>query len=288
MQPGWQPANELERGLLAATEGEDGREYARLVSTAPLYVPELPPRGSEDWRVLAEQIPAEEEWFVLAYTSPEALAAGLGRFARGHVAMSFSALRDRFPGAERLLFLDPGLPIGATLPLAQVVDIAEGKQPLLSDEEMGEMQREAVHEKVREICLDALGPPDWAPGSELENELVRASGEQNGQAFLAALMDAELLVLTTRPDADPLGEGFPWHVLGPPGLPVIVAATAPELLKSADSHVVRMPFVLLLANWPGEEFVLAVNPGTRTELILPGDIVLELMSDVAEVIAGDG
>ncbi|HVV12744.1 hypothetical protein [Amycolatopsis sp.] len=290
MHPGWQPANDVERALLAATEQENGQEYARLVTKAPLYVPELPPRDSEDWRTLAEQIPAAEDWFVLAYTSPEALAAGLGRFARGQVAMSLSALRERFPGEDKLLFLDPGMQIGATLPLAQIVEVAEGRQPLVTHEEMGELQMDILHEKVREICGAVLGSAvaNWTPGNELEAELSAASAAGDIQAFLGALMEAEVAVLATRPDADPLEEGFPWYVLGPPGLPVIMAMSSMDTLRHVDQHAIRIPFVLLLANWPGEEFVLAVNPGTQTELILSGDVVAELMSDVADVVSGQG
>ena len=55
----------------------------------------------------------------------------------------------------------------------------------------------------------------------------------------------------------------------------------------AAPHYIEVDFLYALANWPGEEHTLYVNPGSVLELLLPGETVLEIVASLAEALEDD-
>jgi hypothetical protein len=254
-----------------------------------LYLPMLPERDSEDWRELTQGLGLAGE-HLLAFTSPDALSGVVGRYAREYRAGDFATLARFWPDPGTMLALNPGLPIRAILPLHALAELAQGSESLVTVDDLQAAITDEVHTQLRQGCLTELGNGEPPLGAEPENELEvllsEAAGRQDADAFLDALLDAEVVVPTTAPEPGPIGEsGFPWRHITVGDVRVITMFSSPGMLDrvaSAEQHRVRVPFLSALAGWPGEEHMLCFNPGGQTELILSGEAVAELFSVVAE------
>jgi hypothetical protein len=283
--PEWQPTGEVERDLMAALEDEDGGWYARVVMSAPLYVPALPEHATEGWQELEERLSLEQE-HVLAFTSPAALSQVLGRFAGSYVETGFAELVENWPNPSYLL------------PIDVLADLAEGRESLVAVEDVQAVVRDEMHAQIRQLCLERLGNAPVpggqdAPPNELEAKLSDAVARQDGDAFLQALIGADVVVPTSRPALDPHqfdDRDFPWLAAGDTGLSVLMVFSSTSTLERVavgDQPRVQVPFLAVLANWPSEEHILCFNLSAETELILPGDSVMELVAAVAESLAVD-
>ncbi|MGP4016895.1 SseB family protein [Saccharopolyspora sp. 5N708] len=288
MDSEWQPANEIERELVAALDAGDSRRYAQIVLESPLYLPVLPEPGSELRRDLDEFMPLDRA-HVLAFTSPEALSHGLGPYSLGHREVDVAALARNWPGPDHQFALNPGLPIGVVLPLDALSRLVDGEEALIPVEDAEAVLAEQVQAEIRELCLAELcggvAPGAAAPANELEAALAQAVERQDPDAFLSALVDALVVVPMSGPVSEDFdGANFPWLRIGP-AIPVfssteLLARTAPRVAE----HI-ELPFLAVAANWPGREHVLCFNPGSGTELIMSGEGVDELVEVIAEMLS---
>lgn len=288
MESPWEPADELERDLAAALERGDGRRFAALLLSMPLFLPVLPERDSEMRRELDERFILDEN-HVLVFTSRAAAARILGDQHQECTETTLAAIVEQAPEPSRVLALNPGLPIGALVPLPAVAQLAQGHGHLMSGKDFGEAVRDEFHAQLRQACLAELGDgtaPDGAgkPANEFEEALIAAIERQDTDAFLEALIGADVVVPTSQDVSDfsKLGPGeFPWRTVGP-AIPVFSSPDLADRLAPRARHRAELPFLAVLAFWPGEGHVLCFNPGVRTELVLSADHVGELLEAVGE------
>ncbi|TVT58645.1 SseB family protein [Amycolatopsis rhizosphaerae] len=294
----WEPGNEVERELLRALEAGDGGRFAKAVLSAPLFLPVLPKRDSPEGKELMLLLPWEEE-HVLAYTCAETLSDALGPYTDGYTETTYAALAAAWPeGSALKLALNPGLPIAAALPIEAIHDLAEGRRSLIPSEDVEQLVLDELRKQIRASALTALGCGRAAvlvsvPGSPLEAALTEAVRREDHDGYLAALMNGEVVALTSRPvppGMTPGADGFPWRILGTPRSPVIALFSSTATLDRVapqGQHHVTVPFLALLADWPDENHALCLDPGAETELILTGEGMYGLRAAVAGILAED-
>lgn len=279
----WRPANEIERDLAAALEAGDTREYARIVLSAPLYLPV--PDAAEGWPELA--LPGAH---VVAFTSLAGLSTVVGKDGLTYHEADFPTLVRFWSDPTVLLALNPSLPINATLPLNVFTALADDDETLVTASELDFAVAQESQAKVRQACLADLGsrqPAGPEPMGELESALTSAAVQSDVEAFLEALLDAEVVLPTEAAVTDPdliTTPDFPWHVVTIGGLPVITMFSSAEMLDRVappERPRLRVPFMAALANWPNEEHLLCFNPGSRTELFLSGEAIASLVATMA-------
>ena len=288
----WRPANQVESDMLAALQDGDSRRYAQLLREAQLYVPATPEPGGP-WPT---SLPMPEGNHVIVFTSEESLDWALGGVVDSWRRSDIAALSEIHPGDAQLV-VDPGVPIGVYLVLGEVEDLAEGRQELVPVEDVQDAMVDEVLGEVRSLVLADLGGDAEAaaalqPANELEERLREAVSELDFDAFLLALIGADVVVPAAEPVADPAamenGE-FPWRILGDdetPVVPVFSSERALDTVAPGDGPRVTVSFLDVLLSWPGDDHVLCFNPGTSMELTLPGSGIPELVSAIAEAAAG--
>jgi hypothetical protein len=292
----WVAANAVEREMADALNGGDGPAYARLLTSAPLFIPNVPEPGTEAAQQVADLLPPGTP-FVLAYTSPETLAWAMGEHAQGYQRLDFDELRQRWPDSRHQLAINPGSPIGVFLPLPTIPELAAGKTSLVSVGAFQDALMEELPAVIRAACLRELSGVDQPgdagehpPANQLETELRRAIAGKDSDRYLDALLGADVVLLTSAPVADPeliYEDEFPWRIVAGEQAPSITLFSSAEQLRrtvSGPAHWVQVPFFDVLANWPAEEYALCVNPGGAGELILPPPAVDELLSAFDSVV----
>ncbi|MEU8326931.1 SseB family protein [Micromonospora sp. NPDC048839] len=241
----WRPATPTEGALLAAAEAADRDAFLATLAGAPLLLPVSPeaaagrapmawPTGRHDGRT-----------HVIAFTSPEAIAACLPGQSVSYRALSVQDLASGWPDDDWLLAVDAGLPIG--------VQVTAGELHVIA-----------------------------GPALEAEQDLRDAIAGQEPDALMAALLRTELLVplrpggSESRDLSDP---DFPWLCLsdeqGQPCLPVF---TAEVRLRQAlgDLDLVAVSSLHLAEQWPDPSWQLLLNPDTPLAATLPGEAVRTL------------
>jgi hypothetical protein len=288
-QPDWAPVNETEQALAIALNAGDARAYARTVLSAQLYVAVPPAPETVGWPELVRELGADGP-HLLVFTSLAGLSTVVGRFVENYRETDFATLARFWPDPSVLMALNPGLPINATLPLHVVTGLADGDQSLVPTGELATVASEEAQDRVRAAVLAELGGADIEPSGPQEALLVTAAHRGDVEAFLDALMEAEVVVPTTTTVTDPkqiIQPDFPWHSTDVGGMPVITIFSSEKLLAASHPRVV-VPFLAAVAGWPGEEHLLCFNPGTRTELFLSGEALMELVDELAELAAVSG
>lgn len=302
-QPEWLPANALEQEMATALERGDGARYAQLLRSARLLVPQAPPPGSEAEAQLAELFPPEAA-YVPVFTSPEALVWAFGDLIQAYHELDYPVLLQRWPDRDHQLAVNPGSPIAVYLPPHAVADLVEGRQSPVAVTEVQRVLTDEATAQLRWICLTELAGGSGAtgetglredpPANRLETALTAAVERSDGEAYLHALLAGDPVILpTAAPVADPgaiFDEGFPWRVLGGEQAKVIAVFSSRAMLQrcgGADAPHIEVDFLHALANWPGVEHALYVNPGSVLELLLPGEMVLEIVASLAEALEDD-
>ena len=263
----WEPANETERALVAALEADDIPTFASIVMSARLYCPAVGGRGE-----------------IVAFTSPESLRTVMGD-EREYFEVDFGAL------PELPFVLNPGLPIAAAMPLPDFRALADGVVSPLSTGQLRAAVTDGVNSAIRKACLAELGdgsePAEAQPGSELERRLRAAAADRDSDGFLEALLVAEVVVPVTGPVPDHGGD-FPWRPVPMGAQPVLMMFSSSDLLDRTGSPAVpreRVLFLDVLASWPEDDHVLCLDPGSPTEMILPGEAVAGLIESIGEALA---
>lgn len=296
MDSGWQPANDLERDLLAAIETDDSRRYAELLRSSVLYVPRM--RELADGTPLHAPDPyhagmPERDRAAIAavFTSPFTLFWSLGGLATGYEEYDLPALRRRHPDPDQPLAINPGAPIGVLLTLRDLDEMAGGRVVLAKVDDLLVDATDRAQAEIRDLCLTRLGGNESTAaavnedsGNELEMRLIDCVETLDFDGFFEALMDSAVIVVTSRPVAgcpEIRGNGFPWwiveHADGRRAIPLFSSVTTLVTVAGVRMDWVEVPFVDVVANWPGSGHILCFNPGTAVGLTLPGDSVRQLL-----------
>lgn len=296
MDSGWQPANDLERDLLAAIEADDSKRYAELLRSSVLYVPRMHemvdgtlPHDPDTNR--AGMPEGDRAAIATVFTSPFTLFWSLGGLATGYDEYDLAALRRRHPDPDQPLAVNPGVPIGVLLTLRELDEMAGGRVVLTEVDDLLADATDRAQAEIRDLCLTQLGgDPSTAAvavnedsANELEMKLIDCVENLDFDGFIEALMDSVVIVVTTRPIAgypEIRRSGFPWwiveHADGRRAIPLFSSVTTLERVAGVRMNWVEVPFVDVVANWPGSGHILCFNPGTAVELTLPGDSVRQL------------
>lgn len=300
MGPEWKPANECEVVMAAALEEDQAQDFARSLTSSPLYVPELPD-SADDVRV--EQLLPREGERVLVYTSPETLSWAVGDIAAQCWKVDFPTMRRHWPGSEYHLAVNAGTPIAVFLSIDSVTELADGRESLVSIADVrARAAQEALH-RIRLACWAELSGADAQPDDQrnletltdhgpvnaVEVELREAVDRQDSDAYLYALLAADVVVPTVR-EQPSVGDGDgydaeAWLVAEDGDLRVIPMFTSADALERIAGQSVKgsvLPFVDVLGYWPSIGVGMCINPGEISELTLPGDVVVGLSIAVDE------
>lgn len=141
--------NEVEKSLLAAARAGNTDAFLRAMLVANVLVPladDMPDGatvGSPDFRW--QVTPAGGRDSIVLFTSPERMSAQLGAGVRAVRATLVQAIRAWPPG-DLPLALNPGTPIGASLPGEQVLSLAQwaGEMGLADDASPPEVMQKVI------------------------------------------------------------------------------------------------------------------------------------------------
>jgi hypothetical protein len=263
----WEPANGTEHALARAAAAGDRREFCRLIAEAELVLPRfVHDNGGEGQRFVTATVLGET--YLLVYTSVAGMRARLPQGVDGYSMTTYAELRSRWPSPDWRLAVNAGSPLEAYLAVDAVERAAAG---------------EVVVPTMAELVDDAQGAlAEPSPVDDVESVLAAAAADADVDRYVAALLDAPVLVPTERvvPDAAEILEpGFPWRRVGPPEHPVIEVFTSPARLEQAHPEggpAVTVALSFALAVWPAD-CGLSVDPGDPTGIEVASDQVLWLL-----------
>jgi hypothetical protein len=277
MDDQWAPANEVERLMAEAMSSGDRRSYFRQLERCRLLVPQLQRGGDPGDGQQFVTATLFGQRYLLAFTSVPALRSATDPVADSYVVTDYAELRQRWPVRGWRLAVNPGTPIDAYLDIEAVAVAAAGAITVPT----------VAEALARGAAIDDVAP-DGAVPSDPHGALAAAAAAGDADGFLRALLDATVLVPTTRPvdAAAILDSDVPWLSSGSADEPeVAVFTSAPELCRfyPPSTPYVEVAFAFLAALWP-DRYAMTVNPGGATPVSLPGHEVglLPLWS------AGDG
>jgi SseB protein N-terminal domain len=144
---GFAPANETESNLLAAAETNNTDSFLSTLLLARVILPvpiSMPPGSRPRDKYFPWQIEESDGQRTIAvFTSPERMAEhGAARFGTdiSSMSMRFIELIGAWPSAKIQFAINPGSPVGATLPGSQIVALAAWAAEVgLRDEQAGEI-----------------------------------------------------------------------------------------------------------------------------------------------------
>ncbi|QSB15327.1 SseB family protein [Natronosporangium hydrolyticum] len=292
----WRPGAPVESAMAEALQAGDWPRYAELLGSTPLLVTDAPAAGAPAAEQLSGLLPPDGT-YVVAYTSVATLTAVFGPHAPSYEALELAALRQRWPDPDYQLAVNAGTPIGVFLPLPAIDQLATGATSLVSYAQLAQAVGQELLDRVRSECLRDLSGVESTPDqlrpdpalNPVEEALRAAADSQDSEAFLTTLLFAELVLPTAEPVDDPellYGDEFPWRVTGAdtaPAVPVFSSVAMLERTGAPPTDRLEAHALDVLANWPGDEYSLILNPGSITELILPGETVRELVTAVLQV-----
>ena len=126
-------------------------------------------------------------------------------------------------------------------------------------------------------------------------DLRQAAARRDVHTFIDLLIPADVVIpaQVEVSDVDSLYDGtFPWLVTGDPStwaIPMFSSAALLERVAATGTPRLQAGFLDAVANWPGEEYTLCLDPGAASELILTGEEVRDLAEAViSEAVAADG
>jgi hypothetical protein len=262
---GFQPVGEIEHALLEAGARGDNDAYVKILIGAEVLVPipadfdtsaetgPHPGRPGFPWH----PVEADGRPTITLFTSQERLHESIG--AVEFLRFPFTVVIRHWPDRTCSLSVNPGTPVGASLPGEQLPSLAEW-----SDQQGA--QRLAQH---------------FEPQNDMEERLFDAITRRDLEAFFKILLSGQVLVPAeaetpwgTKPD-DP---DFPWLTVPVHDRPSIMVFTSLKWMHDAvgQSRFV-MPEVLdLVSAWADPGWTLVLNPGTPIDATVPGDQVHDL------------
>jgi hypothetical protein len=126
--PAFVPANETESNLFAAAEENNTDAFLSTLLLARVILP-VPPGTSPSARPRERDFPWQMEQkdgkaYVVVFTSPQRLSEHSTFRHASSVSVKFVELIATWPGEEISFSINPGSPVGATLPGSQIVALA--------------------------------------------------------------------------------------------------------------------------------------------------------------------
>lgn len=297
----WRPSNELERALLTAFEARNSVEYARLILSSALLVPDPPPPGTARHARLVEILPLDQPC-VLAFTSPAALrwvTEDADIFGECRV-LKFSEIADSWPGEQHQLLMDPLTPIGCSMTPDLLTKMADSEGNLFTAEDADRVIEDTITSTARSACLEGLTgeasavgrfPLEHGPASELERSLASAIESGDSGAFLLALLDSEVIVPvqlapsdSTDSATEPEDRALLFEYGGLRLIPLFSSSAGlRRFCAESDADSLTVGFIDILDHWPSADHILCLDPGLPTELFLRGDTVAELLDTYVEL-----
>src|SRR5947208_15342556 len=129
----------------------DARQYLEIVVEARLYLPAFDEAGPQ--RLVTFR--AGDETYLPVFTSGEALARQLAGVV-AYRTTTYQELLEKRPDPAWRLAIDPGLPIGALLPLDAVAAALSGEAPVSPVEPVDP----TANNELEQALLDALAAED--------------------------------------------------------------------------------------------------------------------------------
>lgn len=302
MARSWQPANAVEREMAEALAAGDTARYAAQLARGRLIVAEPPEPGTPAAEQVAAALPTGDR-YVLVFTSREAMTELLGAAATGYDGLDLAAVLQHWPDSRHLLAVNPGTPVATVLAPEEAAGLASGRASLVPLAAVVDAVRAEVLDRIRRSCLRDLGAGadqaegwrDAPAGSRLEADLRQAAARRDVHTFIDLLIPADVVIpaQVEVSDVDSLYDGtFPWLVTGDPStwaIPMFSSAALLERVAATGTPRLQAGFLDAVANWPGEEYTLCLDPGAASELILTGEEVRDLAEAViSEAVAADG
>ncbi|MDQ7906552.1 SseB family protein [Phytohabitans sp. ZYX-F-186] len=250
---GWAPANDVERDLQRATGDGDIDAVMSILAVAPLVVPGY--RDEPEAQPGRQRLLTRERDgvpYLLVFTSPEAMHRAVP--ADGWRATTLTEVVCGTPDGWGLA-VNPVTPIGVLVKPEDVPELVPTERTMRGFTPAGEVER---------LLRDALVAPD-------------------AEVLLDVLVTAQVIVPTQALEMD-----------GVLAVPVFTSAERHEEClggRDLDVPVVTIDFISVLRQWPGDEYRLAVNPGSPIGVTLPGERVRHLVAYAEQLVRrrlGDG
>ena len=292
MEPRWEPANDVESAMAQALTDGNRKEYFRLLSASPLYLPveaapgpdtdEDAPQRFATWELMGHK-------YLIAYTSPESLTLSVS--VPAYTVTDYAELREKWPVPEWRLAINPGLPLDCYLPVEAVQEAADGGlvvptvtevvDQAATDPEV-EAATRAIHERARTLV---------EPDNPVERDLLAAIEAGDAQAYLEVLLSAPVLLPTAWHVSNPnqLEEvGFPWRPATGLEAPTIEMFTSEKLFLArypADTPRFVTPLLRVLVVWPDASYAMSINPGSVLGLRLADGELEDFLNSVEDALA---
>jgi hypothetical protein len=270
---GWEPANDVERALLALAADDDRRGYFQLLAVSDLYLPQVVggPPGPQQFVTMH----VLEQTVLPVFTSVETLTAQVNGAANGYVVTNYPELRRKWPDPDWRLAINPGTPVDAYLSIETMAQAAMGELlvPTMSEMVLAAAQDEDEDRELEQLRAGADYPDDP------DEALLAAARAGDVYGYVDRLLDTVVLIPTGRPVTaeEILEPGFPWRAIE--GQAIEVFTNRAELDRSHPEPVpfveVALPFAL--ACWPPDHG-LTVNPDGAATITLEPEQVAWLLT----------
>ncbi|MFC9970025.1 SseB family protein [Spirillospora sp. NPDC127200] len=264
-RPEFQPANDIERGLLRAAAANDHDLFLQTLADAEILLPIpedmdyslRPGRPGFPWQTRE----VDGAVTVPVFTSPERLVEAARATGAGteFIKLPFTSVLRYWPDQGRSLAINSGAPAGGTILAEQLPGLAAW-----ADQRAARRMAE-----------------DFEPQNEVEQRLFDAALRRDTDAFFKVLLGAQVLV-AADPDTPwgiaPDDPEFPWRPVTVHGRPAVQVFTSLKWMTDAigSSRFVMPGFLDMVAAWPDGEWTLVLNPGTPVDATLPAEQVRAL------------
>ncbi|WP_433335077.1 SseB family protein [Spirillospora sp. CA-294931] len=261
-RPEFQPANDVERGLLRAATSNDHDLFLQTLADAEVLVPipedmdylQRPGRPGFPWQTRE----VDGATVVPIFTSPERLVDA-GATGSDYIKLAFTAVLRYWPDPGWLLAINSGSPAGGTILAEQLPGLA-----VWADQRAARRMAET-----------------FDPQNEVEQRLLDAARRRDTDAFFKVLLGAQVLV-PADPEVPwgitPDDPEFPWRPVLVQGTPSIQVFTSLKWMNEAigSSRFVMPSFVDIASAWPDSGWTLVINPGTPVDATLPPEQIRAL------------
>ncbi|GAA2867261.1 hypothetical protein Acy02nite_10380 [Actinoplanes cyaneus] len=272
--PEWLPANEVEHAMALAALADERHTYFQLAAVADLFLPQLTGDPSEQQRFLT--VHAFDHVFLPVFTSVPALARTFGHVIDGYTVTNYAELRRKWPDPEWRLAINPGTPIDAYVPVETLADAAVGDVTIPT---MEELVAEATADEAEEAQLRAVQAAGDYPDEDPVAAMTAAAQAGDVYGFMERLLDAQVLVPTTRPaELEEIAEpGFPWRYAPEQTIEVFTSAESLAASHAEPTPYVEVNFSFVVACWP-EGYAMSIDPDDANPLEFGSDQVPWLFS----------
>lgn len=280
----WTPASGLERALLDASQRQDHDGYLRLLNGVGLLAPV---RQDESGRTVGWMTSTVgDRTYLLGYTSPESLAAVTGGQDVPWVTASLAELARRWPDPRWWLAINSGLPIEVLIPPEYLAESLASADTGSGGAPVGDLSAEAYARAAAAAVEPRAATTVFRPANEVESAMLAATRQGDIDAYLKALMLAE--VLLPRPAGELAGPGdadFTWPTVEFEGQQCVPLFTSGDRLveRYGDVPFARVEALAVIRDWPDLSLTLTLNPGTPVGASLPGPEVRALAEWAAEI-----